>query len=95
MPVYEESYWCQAHDCQSGWSRLAIYIDAKEKAMNSKQNKEKQYNSAGSQRIIVDNVPYTVMVFFPTDAKESGIDKLMKLARKELDAAELFPIPMN
>ena len=63
--------------------------------MNSKQNKEKQYNNAGSQRIIVDNVPYTVMVFFPTNAKESGIDKLMKLARKELDAAELFPIPMN
>lgn len=51
--------------------------------MNDTTNKEKQFDAAGKRRIVIDGIPYTVMVFFRSDAKETGLEKVMKLACKE------------
>ena len=53
------------------------------KNMNDTTNKEKQFDVAGKRRIVIDGIPYTVMVFFRSDAKETGLEKVMKLACKE------------
>ena len=46
--------------------------------MNDTTNKEKQFDAAGKRRIVIDGIPYTVMVFFRSDVKETGKDKLTK-----------------
>lgn len=51
--------------------------------MNDTTNKEKQFDASGKRRIVIDGIPYTVMVFFWSDAKETGLEKVMKLACKE------------
>jgi hypothetical protein len=52
--------------------------------MNDNKNNEKQFEAAGKHRIVIDGIPYTVMVFFRTDTRETGMDKIMHLAKKEL-----------
>ena len=52
--------------------------------MNNTTNKEKQFDVAGKRRIVIDGIPYTVMVFFRSDMKETGKDKLTQLMKKEL-----------
>lgn len=54
------------------------------KNMNDTTNREKQFDAAGKRRIVIDGIPYTVMVFFRSDAKETGIGKLMRLAKREI-----------
>ncbi len=54
--------------------------------MNDLTNKEKQFEEAGKRRIVLDGVPYTVMVFFRTDTKETGLSKIMQLAKKDITA---------
>jgi hypothetical protein len=51
--------------------------------MNDVMNKEKQFEEAGKRRIVIDGTPYTVMVFFRTDTKETGISKIMQLAKSD------------
>lgn len=51
--------------------------------MNNTMNKERQFDAAWKRRIVIDGIPYTVMVFFRSDAKETGLEKVMKLACKE------------
>ena len=58
--------------------------------MNDTTNKEKQFDVAGKRRIVIDGIPYTVMVFFRTDTKETGISKIMQLAKSDIVAN---PIP--
>ena len=58
--------------------------------MNDLTNKEKQFEEAGKHRIVIDGIPYTVMVFFRTDTKETGISKIMQLAKSDIVAN---PIP--
>lgn len=57
--------------------------------MNENKNNEKLFEAAGKHRIVLDGVPYTVMVFFRSDTKETGMDKIMQLAKKELAAMPL------
>jgi hypothetical protein len=52
--------------------------------MNDVMNKEKQFEEAGKRRIVIDGTPYTVMVFFRTDTKETGMGKIIGLAKREL-----------
>ena len=52
--------------------------------MNDTTNKEKQFDAAGKRRIVVDGIPYTVMVYFRSDAKETGLSKIMQLAQREI-----------
>lgn len=52
--------------------------------MNDTTNKEKQFDAAGKRRIVVDGIPYTVMVYFRSDAKETGLSKIMQLAKREI-----------
>ena len=52
--------------------------------MNETTKKEKQFEEAGKNRIILDGITYTVKVFFRSDTKETGMDKIMQLAKKEL-----------
>ena len=54
--------------------------------MNDVMNKEKQFEEAGKRRIVIDSTPYTVMVFFRTDTKETGMSKIMQLAKKDITA---------
>ena len=54
--------------------------------MNDTTNKEKQFDAAGKRRIVIDGIPYTVMVFFRTDTKETGMGKIMQLAKKDITA---------
>ena len=58
--------------------------------MNDVTNKEKQFEEAGKRRIVIDSTPYTVVVFFRTDTKETGISKIMQLAKSDIVAN---PIP--
>lgn len=58
--------------------------------MNDVMNKEKQFEEAGKRRIVIDGTPYTVMVFFRTDTKETGIGKIKNLAKRELLANPLL-----
>ena len=52
--------------------------------MNDVMNKEKQFEEAGKRRTVIDGTPYTVMVFFRTDTKETGMGKIIGLAKREL-----------
>lgn len=52
--------------------------------MNDTTNKEKQFDAAGKHRIVIDGIPYTVMVFFRSDTKETGLGKIMQLAKREI-----------
>ncbi len=52
--------------------------------MNDTTNKEKQFDAAGKRRIVVDGISYTVMVYFRSDAKETGLSKIMQLAKREI-----------
>ena len=52
--------------------------------MNDVMNKEKQFEEAGKRRIVIDGTPYTVMVFFRTDTKETGMGMIKNLAKREL-----------
>ncbi len=52
--------------------------------MNENKNNEKLFEAAGKHRIVLDGIPYTVKVFFRSDTKETGMDKIMQLAKKEL-----------
>ena len=54
--------------------------------MNDLMNKEKQVEEAGRRRIVIDGTPYTVMVFFRTDTKETGMSKIMQLAKRDIAA---------
>ena len=54
--------------------------------MNDVMNKEKQFEEAGKRRIVIDGTPYTVMVFFRTDTKETGMSKIMQLAKRDIAA---------
>ena len=54
--------------------------------MNDVTNKEKQFEGAGKRRIVIDGTPYTVMVFFRTDTKETGMSKIMQLAKRDIAA---------
>lgn len=58
--------------------------------MNDLTNKGKQFEEAGKHRIVIDGIPYTVMVFFRTDTKETGMSKIMQLAKSDIVAN---PIP--
>ena len=58
--------------------------------MNDATNKEKQFEEAGKRRIVLDGTPYTVKVFFRTDTKETGMSKIMQLAKSDIVAN---PIP--
>ena len=49
-------------------------------------NTEKQFEEVGKRRIVIDGTPYTVMVFFQTDTKETGIGKIMQLAKRDIMA---------
>ena len=53
--------------------------------MNDTTNKEKQFDAAGKRRIVIDGIPYTVMVFFRSDLKNTLEDKLSRLVRHELE----------
>lgn len=57
--------------------------------MNDVMNKEKQFEEAGKRRIVIDGIPYTVNVFFRTDTKETGLSKIMQLAKKDISAAPM------
>lgn len=57
--------------------------------MNDVMNKEKQFEEAGKRRIVIDGTPYTVLVFFRTDTKETGMGKIKNLAKRELLANPL------
>ena len=57
--------------------------------MNDVMNKEKQFEEAGKRRIVIDGTPYTVMVFFRTDTKETGMSKIMQLAKKDISTAPM------
>ncbi len=52
--------------------------------MNNTTNKEKQFDTARRRRIVIDGIPYTVMVFFRSDVKETGQGKIMRLAKREI-----------
>ena len=54
--------------------------------MNDVMNKEKQFEEVGRRRIVIDGTPYTVMVFFRTDTKETGMSKIMQLAKRDIAA---------
>ena len=54
--------------------------------MNDVMNKEKQFEEAGKRRIVIDGTPYTVLVFFRTDTKETGMSKIMQLAKRDIAA---------
>ena len=73
---------CRALCRQAQYERTMI--------MNDLTNKEKQFEEAGKHRIVIDGIPYTVMVFFRTDTKETGISKIMQLAKSDIVAN---PIP--
>ena len=53
--------------------------------MNDTTNKEKQFDAAGKRRIVIDGIPYTVMVFFRSDLKNTLEDKLSRLVIHELE----------
>ena len=53
--------------------------------MNDVMNKEKQFEEAGKRRVMIDGIPYTVMVFFRT-AKETRMGKIMQLAKRDIMA---------
>ena len=53
--------------------------------MNDVMNKEKQFEEAGKRRVMIDGIPYTVMVFFRTD-KETRMGKIMQLAKRDIMA---------
>ena len=57
--------------------------------LNDVMNKEKQFEEAGKRRIVIDGTPYTVMVFFRLDTKETGMSKIKNLAKRELLAKPL------
>ena len=57
--------------------------------LNDVMNKEKQFEEAGKRRIVIDGIPYTVNVFFRTDTKETGLSKIMQLAKKDISAAPM------
>ena len=57
--------------------------------MKDVTNKEKLFEEAGKRRIVIDGTPYTVMVFFRTDMKETGMGKIKNLAKRELLANPL------
>ena len=57
--------------------------------MNENKTNEKQFEAAGKRRIVLDGIPYTVKVFFRSDTKESGMDKIMGLAKREIKANPL------
>ncbi len=52
--------------------------------MNDLTNKERQFEEAGKHRIVIDGIPYTVMVFFRTDTKETGMSKIIQLAKRDI-----------
>ena len=54
--------------------------------MSDVTNKEKQFEEAGKRRIMIDGTPYTVMIFFQTDTKETGISKIMQLVKRDITA---------
>ena len=47
-------------------------------------NKEKQFDAARNRRNVIDGIPYTVMVFFRSDVKETGLGTIMQLAKREI-----------
>ena len=57
--------------------------------MSDVTKKEKQFEEAGKRRIVIDGTPYTVLVFFRTDTKETGMGKIKNLAQRELLANPL------
>jgi len=73
---------CRALCCQAQYERTMT--------MNDLTNKGKQFEEAGKHRIVIDGIPYTVMVFFRTDTKETGMSKIMQLAKSDIVAN---PIP--
>ena len=54
--------------------------------MHEVMNKDKQFEEAGRRRIVIDGTPYTVMVFFRADTKETGMGKIMQLAKRDIAA---------
>ena len=52
--------------------------------MNDVMNKEKQFEEVGKRRIVIDGTPYTMVVFFRMDTKETGLSKIMQLAKKDI-----------
>ncbi len=58
--------------------------------MNDNKNNEKQFEASGKHRIVIDGIPYTVMVFFQIYTREIGMDKNKGLAKKEIT---MNPIP--
>ena len=54
--------------------------------MNDVMNKEKQFEEAGKRWIVIDGTPYTVLVFFRTDTKETGMGKIMQLVKRDIAA---------
>lgn len=54
--------------------------------MSDVTNKEKQFEEAGKRRIMIDGTPYTVMIFFQTDTKETGKSKIMQLVKRDITA---------
>ena len=54
--------------------------------MTDAANKERQFEEAGKRRIVIDGTPYTVLVFFRTDTKETGMSKIMQLAKRDIAA---------
>ncbi len=72
---------CRALCRQAQYERTMI--------MNDLTNKEKQFEEAGKRRIVIDSTPYTVVVFFRTDTKETGMGKIKNLAKRELLANPL------
>ena len=57
--------------------------------MNENKNNEKQFEAAGKHRIVLDGIPYTVMVFFRADTKETGMSKIMQLAKRDI---KIYPL---
>ena len=57
--------------------------------MKDVMNKEKQFEEAGKRRTVIDGTPYTVTVFFRTDTKETGMSKIMQLAKKDISTAPM------
>ena len=57
--------------------------------MSDVTKKEIQFEEAGKRRIVIDGTPYTVLVFFRTDTKETGMSKIMQLAKRDNAASPI------
>ncbi len=51
--------------------------------------KENQFEVAEKNRIVLDGITYTVKVFFRSDTKETRMDMIMQLVKKEMVAKPL------